>query len=285
MIALMLVRNEDWAIRATLDAALRWCDGGVLLLDRCTDESPKTAHDMLIVRKKPWLMHVHNDEGPWDEMVLREKTLTLGREKLKGTHFAVIDGDEILTHNNLPIVRAWFENLKAGEALDVPMVPVWDDLGHHRVEDPTWSNSWLTLGFADAPGLTWKAAQDGYQHHNRPPHGLTGRQRRGMRGAGGVMHLQFANTRRLVAKHVLYRMVDHLRWPGRESVEQLNWKYDQALKPSGGLAPVPAEWWGDYFQKFIYLEDGEVPYQEEEIKKLLAKHGREAFAGLDLKGW
>ena len=43
------------------------------------------------------------------------------------------------------------------------------------------------------------------------------------------MHLQFANKRRLLAKHVWYRMIEHLRWPGRTPVTVLNSKYDQAL--------------------------------------------------------
>ena len=283
LIGIMLTRNEDWVIRASLDAALRWCDGMVVLMDRCTDDSPKTAHDMLKVRGKPAVLKRIDTAKVWDEMEMRQQTLVAARD-MGGTHFAIIDSDEVLTHNFLPIIRAWFEGLKPGQLLDVPMVPVWEDLDHYRVECPTWSKAWLTLGFRDVPELTWKPAGDGYQHHNRPPHGCIGeRLRMSGHGYGGVMHLQFANTRRLLAKHVLYRMVDHLRWPERKSPEQLNWMYDQALKPGGRLEQVPAEWWGDYFKKFIYLDD--VPYQELEIMRLIREHGMEKFMGLDLKGW
>lgn len=284
LIALMLVRNEDWIIRTSLDAALRWCDGVVVVLDRCSDATMKYVHEHLKGQRKPCLMHVHEGNDDWNEMDLRQLSLELGR-KLKGTHFAIVDADEILTHNLLGDIRGYFFDLpKPGTLLELPMVAVWDTPAQHRLGDPTWSNAWLTLGFKDKPDLTWKPAQDGYHHHHRPPYGVEEERRRPVPKAfGGVMHLQFANPRRLVAKHVLYRMVDHIRWPGRDTIEQLNWKYDQALKPTGHVDWMPDSWWGDYRQSLIDV-DG-IPYQESRIVDMLNKHGREAFAGLDLKGF
>lgn len=286
IIGMMLTRNEDWVIRPSLEAALRWCDGMVVVMDRCTDGTPALVDAMLKKRGKPAILkRVDDDSGKWDEMDMRQLMLDRARE-LKGTHYAIIDTDEIVTHNYLPFMRVWFESLKPGEVLDVPMIPVWESPNLRRVGDPTWSTAWLTLGFmdqADPKAMGWKAASDGYHHHNRPPFGMTGRKRKGSHDVGGVMHLQFANTRRLLAKHVLYRMVDHLRWPDREDVAKLNWKYDQALKPGGTLVEVPREWWGDYYKDFIYPDD--VPYQEAEIARLIKEHGRDKFAGLDLKGF
>lgn len=280
LIGLMLARNEEWVIHASLEAALRWCDGIALMLDRCVDPN---AHALTLRNgHKPFIVSHAPESGVWDEMTLRQMNLEDGRQ-LGGTHFAIIDADEILTHNRLGLVRDEFRCLEYSDTLEVPMIPVWDDLDHHLIKDPTWSTAWLTLGFKDAPHMTWKPAADGYQHHNRPPYGHGQRVRVGRPDTGGVMHLQFANKRRLLAKHVLYRMVDHLRWPGRESVEELNFKYDQALRPRGELAAVPAEWWGNYRRTDIDLTD--VPYQEVEIRRLLDAHGQRSFEGLDLKGF
>lgn len=280
LIGLMLARNEEWVINASLEAALRWCDGVALMLDRCEDPD---AHALVLRNShKPHIVSSAGANSVWNEMDVRQANLEDGR-KLGGTHFAIIDADEILTHNRLPLVREEFACLDYGNTLEVPMIAVWNDLQHHRVDDPTWSNAWLTLGFKDAPYLSWKPAADGYHHHNRPPHGHTGRVKLGHHQFGGVFHLQWANQRRLLAKHVLYRMVDHLRWPGRESVEELNFKYDQSLKPRGRLIDVPAEWWGNYRTEDINLHD--VPYQEQEIQKMFNVHGMRAFAGLDLKGF
>jgi hypothetical protein len=97
------------------------------------------------------------------------------------------------------------------------------------------------------------------------------------------MHLQFANKRRLIAKHVLYRMVDHIRWPGRKTPMQLNSQFDEALDENRmHLENVPATWWDGIKKDKITL--GSMPWHENEIVRLSFKHGLDAFAGLDLRG-
>lgn len=283
IVGIMLVRNEDWVIGASLRAALEWCDEVLVAMHACDDKTPAIVHEIAEeVGSHRMAGALFEKDKHWNEMDMRQNTLAMARF-MGATHIAIIDGDEILTHNWLPRIRAAFEALKPKQTLEVPMVAVWSDVDHHRVGDPVWSEAWLTLGFCDNLDLTWKPAGDGYQHHNRPPHGVTQRVRFGERGDGGVMHLQFANPRRLLAKHVLYRMVDHLRWPGRESVEQLNWKYDQALRPGGRLEQIPESWWGSW-RKDLVSTIG-VPYQESEVLRLVNAHGRRAFEGLDLKGF
>jgi hypothetical protein len=227
-----------------------------------------------------------NDAEKWDEMPMRQLSLDIGREA-GGTHFAVIDCDEMVTHNLLPEIRRHFEFLRPGQLLEYPMIPVWGDKGNYRDDDSVWCKAWLTLGFCDRPGITWRPGTDGYQYHNRPPFGSDlqeeQRSRPIRRGDGGVMHMQFMNRRRIIAKHVLYRMVDHLRWPDRDTVQGLNWKFDQALDERGmKLSPIKYEWWFDYPSHLIYLYG--TPWQEQEVKRLLSVHGKERFRGLDLKG-
>ncbi len=285
IIGLMLVRNEDWVLPASLPAALDWCDEVAVVNDDSSDHTGEiVSRAMERFNGRVAYEHIPRDGRPWDEMHLRERTLALGRA-LKGTHFAIIDGDEIPTANLVPHLRKFFSALAPGQCLDLPMVPVWASVDHFRNDRSVWCSAKLTLGFRDADGLTWKPKADGYQHHNRPPSGcLPNRMTPVDRGAGGVMHLQFLNQRRLLAKHVLYRMVDHLRWPGRESAQALNWKYDQALDEKDMLlSPIPSEWWKQVHKESINLRT--VPWQEAEVARLLEVHGRDAFAGLDLKGF
>jgi len=290
LVGLMLVRNEQWVIGASIRAALQWCDQVVLYADRCTDMTMETAAhaDLGFGGGKPTgrIMAVWHDEPAkvWNEMDLRQQTLLIGR-RMGGTHFAIIDADEILTANLLPAVRSWFLDLKPRQQLQVPMVPVWDSIEKYRSERCAWTyRNDLTLGFKDDPALTWQPREDGYHHHSRPPAGIEGEPLRPINwGDGGVLHLQFANKRRLLAKHVLYRMVDHLRWPLRRSVAQLNRIYDEALQQAGELTDVPADWWGTHRKDLIDV--GDEPWQEKEIARLLVEHGRTAFMGLDLKGF
>lgn len=282
LVGLMLARNEDWIIEFSLRAALRWCDEVLVLFDRCTDETgPITIR---LAQEFPGRIStlVSPPSEVWNEMDLRQATLVEGR-RMGGTHFAIVDADEALTCN-LRDIRKHFEQLAPGWLLELPMLAA-RSLTQYHDDNTVWSRAMITLGFRDTMSLTWRPGGDGYQHHNRPPFGNQGRATPLDRDKtrGGVLHFQFANARRLLAKHVLYRMVDHLRWPGRESVGRLNTKYNQALDLSqAAYQYIPSGWW--LASPDLIKLDG-VPYQEEEIRNLLAKHGRTAFAGLDLKGF
>lgn len=283
LVGLMLARNEDWIIEFSLRGALRWCDAVLVLMDRCTDETGPIV--VKIANEFPGrVVHmVAPDSEVWNEMHLRQATLVEGR-KMGGTHFAIVDADEAMTSNLLPDIRGFFERLRPGELLELPMLAA-RSLTQYHDDNTVWSKALITLGFCDMPALTWRPGGDGYQHHNRPPFGNTGRAAPLNRdkARGGVLHFQFANQRRLVAKHVLYRLVDHLRWPGRETVAKLNWKYDQALDLSQAqFTYINSGWW---MASPDLINANGVPYQEQEIRNLLEKHGRGAFAGLDLKGF
>lgn len=290
LVGLMLVRNEDWVIGASLRAALLWCDQVLVHADRCTDKTLEIVRDVAMETQPLGRVMISRDDKPaehWNEMDVRHTMLNVGRT-MGGTHFAVVDGDEILTANNLPLVRNWFKHLSKGQLLEVPMVPIWDDLNHYRTDPCVWSRAKLTFGWRDDGKQGWKAREDGYQHHNRAPYGVFGPicnpiPYEGNGHPGGVMHLQFANKRRLLAKHVLYRMVDHLRWPGRRTPAQLNRIYDEALAVPGELSTLPGEWNHPY--RWDLIDVTSVPWQEAEITRLLAAHGRETFTGLDLKGF
>ena len=284
LIGLLMIRNEQWVIGASLDAAMRWCDGVAIYLDRCEDETFAIVDT--IVRAQPEKScHINYDRTPvehWDEMDKRQCLLDDGR-RLGGTHFAMIDADEILTANNVPQVRGWTETLRPGEVLDLPMIAVWNGLESYRRDDSIWSHAYLSVAFSDAPGLGWMPrGEDRYQFHHRVPFGAIGQKRRECEG--GVMHLQFADWRRLVAKHVLYRMVEHIRWPGRLTLAQLNATYDLAIdRREPRCEPIPPAWWDGWRKDEIRL--AEKPWHEDEIKRLLLQHGPAAFQGLDLKGF
>jgi hypothetical protein len=281
LIGLMLVRNEDWIIGCSLRAALKWCDTVVVLDHASIDRTPEIVKECDPSGTRV-LYDRCDDAEQWNEMELRQRTLEMGRTA-GGTHFAIIDADEIPTGNVMTRLREWVVGLNAGDLLELPMLAM-RTLTEYQDDDSVWSRAWLTLAFKDGPHLSWKPAVDGYQHHNRPPHGASGVRVRPIKhGEGGVMHLQFMNHPRLLCKHIAYRMSDRLRWPGRETVQALNWKYDQALQEPKKLTRVPQSWLEDNtYPEFINID---VPWQEAEIRRLLALHGREAFAGLDLKGF
>lgn len=281
LISLTLARNEDWILGVSARMALRWCDELVILDHSSTDRTPAIIEGL--AAQNPGRVHRLAAAGSrWEEMVNRQATLDEGRRR-GGTHFAIADCDELLTANLLPQIRDWIAALAPGRCLELPMVPCWRSLDQYRDDDSVWSRARITLAFCDRPGLAWRPP-DGYQHHHRAPWGAAGsRPAPVARGAGGVMHLQFAHWPRLTAKHAWYKVTEQIRWPGRRSVAELDRMYSQALDERGlRLSPVPPEWWIPEDRAAIDLASE--PWQAAEARRLVAEHGRERFAGLDLFG-
>ena len=80
-------------------------------------------------------------------------------------------------------------------------------------------------------------------------------------------------------------MREVLRWPGREPVEKVDFKYSQALDESKmDCQPAPACWWEGYADIMHHMDLDAVPWQEAECQRLMAEHGPERFAGLNLFG-
>lgn len=277
LIALMVMRNEEWVIGASLRAALKWCDGAAILLDRCTDRTVDIVREVARETDKEIVLSSTDDAEHWDEMHHRQRNLEDARG-LQGTHYAIVDADEILTHNNLPDVRRWFNLLDPGDVLDVPMVAPWKSLDTYSPH----TQGVITLGFCDKPGMGWAPrGEEKYHHHNRPPHGMT--RRVGIECEGGVMHLQFAAWDRFIQKHRHYLMTEMLRW--QYPATELNAKYAWWANPPHGtnLKPVPPEWWGNYRKDEINI-NAPVWYARE-IRRMIRQYGVERFSGLQLLDW
>ena len=278
LIGLMLARNEGWIIEASLKAACQWVDGLAIFLDRCTDNTLDIVRRVAKTCGKDIMVSTSDEGEHWDEMHIRQKNLEDGRS-MGGTHFAIIDCDEILTANHLDSVRGWFEKLEPGQVLDVPMIAPWCSLDLYSPH----TKGIITIGFRDKEGLGWAPrGEEQYHHHSRPPHGHTSRLMQEVE-SGGVMHLQWVSMRRVKAKHAAYVMMECVRWNYPEA--ELNDKYTWWCKPPHGtdLKPVPAEWWGEYDKRAINLHH--VPWYEWEIKKLMREHGEDRFSKLELFGY
>lgn len=301
LVGVMVVRSEDWVLGCSLPAALKWCDEVILVDHASSDrtyeiylkvsgENPRRVHYSRwepTKKQELWspsegknvVADVVDSDAPWDEMAMREHSLQVAR-KHNATHIAIIDADEILTANLLDRIRGQFDTLAPGMQLDVPMLAM-RTLDQYEDANTVWSRAWLTLGFSDAPNLTWKPSADGYQHHHRSPYGITA-DRRFLtdKREGGVFHLQFANRRRLIAKHWLYAYTDLIRWPNRETPAELSFKYSQALSDQATRTAVPAEWWYGYNRSQIKLSG--LPWQELKLSELIRECGEESFKGITL---
>lgn len=285
LIGLMTARNEAWVIGASLRAALRWCDAMVVLDHASTDYTRWIVED--VAEDHPGRIHLLTEADPtWNEMEHRQRTLDFGRA-MGGTHFAIVDADEILTGNFLDGIRGQIEHLQPGGHLQVGMPCMWRSLDRYRVGQSIWANRFdLCVAFADAPGLCW-AKHNGASpdHHARAPRGSQC-VARAYGTPGGVMHLQFAPWRRLVAKHALYKVMERVKYP-LKPVDDIERMYNLAPLSEGSdlqVAEALASWWEPYanIRRFIDL-DAE-PWQEAEVRRIVGERGLNYFIGLNLFG-
>lgn len=299
LIGLMVVRNESWILGMSMRVALQWVDGLVILNHNSTDRTADIIEQCRLEQPDRFrVLHVHNPL--WHEMHHRQRTLEEGRD-FGGTHFAIIDADELLTANLVQATRAQIVALDPHQAFTLPMIPMWRSFQQYRNDDSVWSKATLSLAFADGPGVTWKPDTDGNHFHKRFPDRInpqrTDPQREKIRkqhrvvasaphmAGGGVMHLQFANWARLLAKHVWYRMTETVMYPGRKTAGQLNKMYDQALNEDQiHLSAAPPEWWYGYDRWMDHVNLIAEPWHIADCERMIEEHGRDVFAGLDLKG-
>jgi len=285
LIGLMHVRNERWVLGLSLPAALELVDEIIVLDHDSSDETPEIITSC--AQRFPGRVHSIIWTGRhYNEIAIRQRLLEEGRSRA-GTHYFMIDADEVVTGHSVELVRSAMAELTPGEGLELPWPAMWGSLERYRHDASVWSENFLVFGFADRDGVEYRPLRDGYDVHGQVPRGLEKRRARPIASEvdGGVMHLQFANRRRLLAKHVWYKMHDTVRFPGRETPEELESRYSQMIDETGlAVREAPREWWARYgsLRERVRLDDH--PWHEDEILRLWEEHGPATFAGLRLFG-
>ena len=280
LIGIMPVRDEDWIVGLSARAALMWMDALVVLNHASVDHTAEILAK--ISAEHPGKVHVIKEDDPvWHEMSHRQMLLEAARA-MGATHIATVDADEVLAGDALPAIKDEIRELKPGEVLQMFWAHCWRGIDLYR-SDPDWMGKWASMAFRDAPEIHWET-RDGYDFHHRHPYDYTGL-KQVLRGSA-LMHLQHAVWRRLLAKQALYKMTERIRWPGRESIAEVDKKYSRTADEAGlKCSAVPVEWWAPYrdIMSGLDLSDS-VPWQETECQCAMAEYGREKFEGLDLFG-
>lgn len=281
LVALICTRNSDWVIGLSLRAALMVADEAVVLLHNCTDRTAEIVED--VSRETQRVSTIVKDGSLWPEMAHRQLMLEVAREQ-GATHILLIDDDEVISGNLLPSIRGHIKVNTSGFIFQLPWLQLRDGIGH-VMKSGMWGEQNVSTAFRDRPDFHWATTGlDGYDHHHRHPLGASsflmcfppqpGRN-------GGLMHLQFASRRRLLAKQAWYQAVETIRWPNRKMAD-----YVRTVRESeaASVAPVPESWWRPYGHLMQYLDVYAEPWQERELHRMIAEHGRERFKGCDFFG-
>jgi glycosyltransferase involved in cell wall biosynthesis len=277
--AIMPARNEGWVLGLSARAALKWCDSIVVLNHASRDETGAII-DAMAAEFPGRVYGLHIEEDGWAEMSHRQQLLEFARA-LGSTHIAPVDADEVLAGDQLPTIRERIERLRPGQFCGIPMRNLHRSIHQYRADNsPFGSQAGTMLAFADHPTLNWHA-KNGYDHHQRSPY--KAQQAAYFKGSG-LLHLQFASWRRLLAKHAWYKCMERLKYPAK-STRDIEKQYSLAPDESGlKLAEVPVEWWTPYAEYMQHLDLDREPWQEAAVRQMVEQHGADTFAGLNLYG-
>ena len=280
IIGLVPVRNEATIIAQCLKALALHTDAIIVLDDASEDDTvsmveslAQQCHIAKIICKKTWIR---------DEPGDRNALLKAGRE-IGGTHFIVIDADEILTANCLSnnILKKRILELKPGDKLCITWIQLWRSVDQYRHDKSCWSNQQGDFIFCDS-GTAFYSSD--FIHTSRSPNN-------NMPGkvysfdttyTYGLMHFQFVNWNNLLVKQAWYRCLERIRDP-KKSISTINEIYKDSKNETGiVLKRSHADWFEGYyfFDKSRYLM-GE-SWQKKQVVQWFAHYGKDFFKGLDI---
>jgi FkbM family methyltransferase len=278
IVGLVPARNERHLISQCLRALSLFTDAIVYLDDASTDETVQIVESLRnecnierIIRKNEWLR---------DEPGDRNLMLQAGRE-IGGTHFIVLDADEMLSSNlldNANLTEA-IRKLQPGDRLALNWIQLWRSIDEYRFDNSVWTWNYKEIIFCDDARCSYSSE---FIHTPRVPDNLTGR---GFKLEGyfaGLLHFQFVNWRNLLIKQAWYRCLERIREPNK-SVEEINQRYAPSIDETGlGLKPSPRNWFYGYpfFDRTVF--DLPEKWREKQILGWFDQYGRDYFAGLDI---
>jgi hypothetical protein len=281
LVGLMIVRNEAWCLPATLPVALDWLDALVVLVHASVDQTVPIVAQFAAKNPKR-LVWGELADPDWNETTYRSRALNIGRA-MGGTHFVIHDADELLSPSghNAEEFRQRLGKCPPGHGLRLPWIQCWRSPELYR-SDRSYT---VPFAFADAPGLEYDQAGDGYQLHQRVPPAVS---LNFAEGVGRVLHLQHVVWNRVCAKQALYQMTEVMRWKDRRPAGEIAAQYSASVDESElHVRAVPGEWWPQIDGRPAHerLDLRSEAWQAGEIRRLLDLHGRERFAGLNLLGF
>jgi hypothetical protein len=224
---------------------------------------------------------IRNDKSAWEygkESDNRQKLLDAGRA-IGGTHFIVIDADELLTancaHNNF--LRTHILRLNPGDRIFMHIMHCWGSLERYRIY---FNEKMKCFIFCDDGKGNYYAQ---LLHINRSPLNLAG-------GANleladeryGLLHLGYLNWDSVLIRQTWYKCLERVRNPTKSAAEINSW-YCAYKERDASTLPVPSEWLAGYSFFNPHLFDSAEQWRTAQIESWIKQYGIEYFKDLELE--
>jgi glycosyltransferase involved in cell wall biosynthesis len=278
IVGLVPARNEVRFLYQHLKALSMYVDAIVYLDDVSDDNSVQVVESIAaeckvekIIKKDRWIR---------DEPGDRNALLQAGRQ-IGGTHFVVLDADEMFTANCLEkdLLRNLILTLEPGDKLCFVWIQLWRSVKEYRFDDSVWTWNYKDFVFCDDGKCSYVSD---FLNTPRTPRDLNGNVRFVKGYDYGVLHFQFVNWRNLLVKQAWYRCLEHIRNPAK-SIKEINELYGPSKDESNlRTAQAPAWWFANY--TFLDLSVYQQPegWKEKEVLSWFAQYGKNFFEELDI---
>jgi len=274
-IVLMPVKNEDWILPLTLDAAEQIADHILVSDQNSTDKTPEilAAHPKVDVIQNS--RSGHSNEVRWD--LLDEARKRYGANNL----LLNIDADELLPPIHfLGLKTKIIEHVAPGKVwVSSPWIQIWRSVNTFRNDNSVWSPVTNKKPFAiiDDGKADYSRQFVINDHTSRVP-GPEGTPV--METNVPLLHFQFVNWQRTQEKQAWYRCRELISGGDAAAINQ---KY-QITKDESGIqySLVPKKWYKNLSVPST-LETQETPsWYVKEIEAMIEEHGEEFFRELDI---
>jgi len=308
IIGLLQVRNESAIIEQCLRGLVPYADGIIVLDDASQDNTIEIIQSL--AQELNVIKIIEREKSEWQvgsERNNRQKLLDEGR-KAQGTHFILIDADEIFTACCLKDdwLRKKILTLRPGYIMTVPMVNLWHSIDVYRNDEFCNPNHWrwkeVTCILCDDGICDYKNntawAPSGTLHISREP-----ANRKGVVKIEdinyGLIHFKAVNALNIKIKTAWYMMLEFIRLNNTSSIhnkttlkkhaKQVNEFYYTIFKDDNltdskkiKLSPVPGQWYQgyDFLNPNPFKEDNET--RKQDICAWINRYGIQYFSELNI---
>ncbi len=279
IVGLMQVRNEENFIEQHLRALAYYTDSIVIIDDASTDSTPTILQSLaqeLNIEKIIFRKISTREDG--NESDNSQVLLDTGR-KIGGTHFIIIDADEMFTANCLEnsFLRNKILSLNPGDVLEVNWIQLWRSTNYYRIDK--WIDNYGDFIFCDDGKCCYNKK---FLHATRSPNNLHGHHYRIEGRTHGLLHFQFVNWINLLIKQSWYRCLEHIRCPNKLASE-INKIYAPSKDESGLTLKDILSYWLECYQFFDHtIYDKIQEWRKNQVLSWFDKHGKEYFKDLDI---
>ena len=175
-----------------------------------------------------------------DEPADRNRLLALGRE-IGGTHFIMLDADEILTANLLKrdVLKKKILNLAPGEHIVLRWIHLWRSPNQYRTDGVKGDGRFKAFIFCDEGKATYP--DKSIIHTPRVP--LREGKQRKLKGNFGVLHFSHVNWGNLETKMKWYQRMERIYFPDKP-IKEIVKRYGHNEDETGLVVkPCPKEWY------------------------------------------